>query len=296
MEDSAGPWQRLAGGLRRLTPAELAARLTCLTLLFSPVGDWFVRPAAMALAGAGLLLPGAWRSPWLWGALALLTGTRVISDWPLADNHAYLLFYWCVALAVAAALRDPEVLARNARLLIGLMFAAAAWQKWTSPDYPNDVFFLTTFLLDPRFTDFTLLFTTLTPEQIEAGRAYLEALYREPGSAPPFPFPLPAPFRLLATASTWWNLFEQTLVAASFLAPPASRLGRLRDAAMLLFCFTIYAVAPVPSFGWLLLAMTAAQGTPTLRARLWLLGCFAILGFYYEVPWAGLLLDLRAAP
>ena len=30
-------------------------------------------------------------------------------------------------------------------------------QKWTSPDYPNDVFFLTTFLLDPRFTDFTLL-------------------------------------------------------------------------------------------------------------------------------------------
>jgi hypothetical protein len=66
-------------------------------------------------------------------------------------------------------------------------------------------------------------------------------------------------------------------VAASFLAPPASRLGRLRDAAMLL------------------LAMTAAQGTPTLRARLWLLGCFAILGFYYEVPWAGLLLEANAA-
>ena len=84
-------------------------------------------------------------------------------------------------------------------------------------------------------------------------------------------------------------------MAASFLAPPGSRLGRLRDAAMLLFCFTIYAVAPVPSVGWLLLAMTAAQGTPTLRARLWLLGCFAILGFYYEVPWAGLLLEANAA-
>jgi hypothetical protein len=273
-------------------PAELAARLTCLTLLFSPVGDWFVRPLAMALAGAGLLLPGAWRSPGLWGVLALLTGVRVVTDWPLADNHAYLLSYWCLALAIGFALKDSSILARNARLLIGLMFAAAAWQKWTSPDYPSDVFFLTTFLLDPRFTDFTLLFTALTPEQIEAGRAYLEAPYRGPDAAPPFPFALPPSFLLLATLSTWWNLFEQTLVAASFLAPPASRLGRLRDAAMLLFCFTIYAVAPVPSFGWLLLAMTAAQGTQTLEPRLWLLGCFALLGFYYEVPWAALLLDL----
>lgn len=270
--------------------AELGARLTCLTLLFSPVGDWYIRPIVMCLSGAGLLFAHWWRSRWLWSALALLTITRALVDWPLADNHAYLLGYWCLALAIAVWLDDFTGLARNARWLIGLAFALAAWQKWTSPDYGNDVFFLTTFLLDDRFEDFVVLLTSLTYEQIDLARDYLEGDYRTdtPG---PLPFQLPGSMLLLARLSTLWNLFEQTLVALAFLLPPGSWLGRLRDSILLLFCFTTYAVAPVVSFGWLLLAMGITQAESSVRLRIVYLTVFAALAFYYEVPWAGLLVQ-----
>jgi hypothetical protein len=266
----------------------LAAKLTFVTLLFSPVGDWYVRPVVLCLAAASMLFRDLWRSRWLWTWLAVLTGVRVVADWPMADNHAYLLCYWCLALAIAMWLRDLDSLARNARLLIGLTFAFAAWQKWTSPDYRDGTFFLTTFLLDERFEDFVVLFTAVTYEQIEAARGYLEGDYRAM-PAPSLPFEMPLSLRWLAWTSTAWNLAEQTLVALSFLAWPNSWLGRLRDAFLLLFCFTIYAVAPVPSFGWLLLAMGAAQWRDSPRTRAGYFAAFAALVFYYEVPWAMLL-------
>jgi hypothetical protein len=271
--------------------AELAARLSFLTLLFAPVGDWYIWPAVMCLAAAGLLFRDLWRSPWLWTLLTLLTALRVILDWPLADNHAYLLAYWCLAFAVAGWLDDFTSLARNARLLIGLTFAFAVWQKWTSPDYLNDVFFLTTFLVDDRFEDFVVLLTSVSYEQIDAAREYLEGDYRVGPPVSPLPFELPPSLLLLARASTLWNLLEQTLVAAAFLAPPSSWLGRLRDPFLLLFCFTIYAVAPVPSFGWLLIAMGVAQTGQRVSPRVWYLVAFGALAFYYEVPWAALLVD-----
>jgi hypothetical protein len=282
-----GIWRALA----RLAPHELSARLTCLTLLLAPVGDWSVRPFVLALSAAGLLLPGLWRSPWLWAALTALTTLRFWLDWPLADNHAYLLAYWCLALTVAAWLRDGRALALNARLLLGLTFALAALQKWFSPDYPNGLFFLTTFMLDERFEDFAVLCTSVSYEHIDAARAYLEADYRT-GEAGPFPFAVPPSLWVLAWLATGWNLLEQTLVAAAFLAPPHTRLGRLRDPALLVFCFTTYAVAPVTGFGWLLLAMGSAQIGCALATRLWYLGAFAALAFYDQVPWARLLVEI----
>jgi hypothetical protein len=221
----------------------------------------------------------------------VLTGLRAALDWPLADNHAYLLAYWCTALAVAAWSDNEADLARNARLLIGLTFAFAAWQKWSSPNYLNDVFFLTTFLLDDRFEDFVVLLTGTSYEQIDAARDYLEADYRS--GAPPvgLPFETSWALLLLARASTLWNLLDQVLVAAAFLAPPASRLGRMRDALLILFCFITYAVAPVASFGWLLLSMGMVQSERANGLHLWYLAAFAALVFYDQVPWAWLLVE-----
>ena len=82
---------------------ELAAKLTLLALLLSPVGNWFIRPFTLSLSVMGLLIPGLWRSPSLWAALALLTGIRCYIDWPSADNHAYLLSYWCLAFAISGS-------------------------------------------------------------------------------------------------------------------------------------------------------------------------------------------------
>ena len=109
-------------------PWELAAKLTLLALLLSPVGNWFIRPFTLGLSVMGLLIPGLWRSPSLWMALALLTGIRFYIDWPSADNHAYLLSYWCLAFAVSAWLGTREVLFSNARYLVALTFGFAALQ------------------------------------------------------------------------------------------------------------------------------------------------------------------------
>jgi len=269
---------------------ELAAKLTLLALLLSPVGNWFIRPFTLGLSVMGLLIPGLWRSPSLWVALALLTGIRFYIDWPSADNHAYLLSYWCLAFAVSAWLGNREVLFSNARYLVALTFGFAALQKWISPDYLNGVFFLITFFLDERFEEFVVLFSSVTFEQIDIAREYLEGDYRSAPAPDSLPFVIPGSTWWLAILSTAWNLFEQTLIAIAFLVPKDSRLGRIRDPLLLLFCFTIYAVVPVVSFGWLILAMGIAQSDgKSATLRYWYTGAFFALIFFYEVPWAEVL-------
>lgn len=271
-------------------PWELAAKLTLLALLLSPVGNWFIRPFTLGLSVMGLLIPGLWRSPSLWVALALLTGIRFYIDWPSADNHAYLLSYWCLAFAVSAWLGNREVLFSNARYLVALTFGFAALQKWISPDYLNGVFFLITFFLDERFEEFVVLFSSVTFEQIDIAREYLEGDYRSAPAPDSLPFVIPGSMWWLAILSTAWNLFEQTLIAIAFLVPKDSRLGRIRDPLLLLFCFTIYAVVPVVSFGWLILAMGIAQSDgKSATLRYWYTGAFFALIFFYEVPWAEVL-------
>jgi hypothetical protein len=271
-------------------PWELAAKLTLLALLLSPVGNWFIRPFTLGLSVMGLLIPGLWRSPSLWVALALLTGIRFYIDWPSADNHAYLLSYWCLAFAVSAWLGNREVLFSNARYLVALTFGFAALQKWISPDYLNGVFFLITFFLDERFEEFVVLFSSVTFEQIDIAREYLEGDYRSAPAPGSLPFVIPGSMWWLAILSTAWNLFEQTLIAIAFLVPKDSRLGRIRDPLLLLFCFTIYAVVPVVSFGWLILAMGIAQSDgKSATLRYWYTGAFFALIFFYEVPWAKVL-------
>jgi hypothetical protein len=269
---------------------ELAAKLTLLALLLSPVGNWYIRPTILALSVVGLLVPGMWRASSLWVALSLLAAFRCYLDWPSADNHAYLLSYWCLAFAVSGWLGNREVLFSNARYLVALTFSFAALQKWISGDYLNGVFFLTTFFLDPRFEDFVVLFSSVTLEQIDIARDYLEGDYRSAPADTNFPFEIPRSLWWLAMLSTAWNLLEQTLIAIAFLVPRHSWLGRVRDPLLLLFCFTIYAVVPVVSFGWLVLAMGVAQcDERSAIIRYWYLGVFLALVFFYEVPWAALL-------
>jgi len=283
-------YNRIRQGMLAYDPWELAAKLTLLALLLSPVGNWLIRPCILVLSVLGLLVPGMWRSPSLWAALALLAAIRFYIDWPSADNHAYLLSYWCLAFAVSGWLGDREVLFRNARYLVALTFGFAALQKWFSPDYLNGVFFLTTFLLDYRFEDFVVLFSSVTLEEIDIARVYLEGDYRSAPAAQNMPFAIPNSIWWLAILSTAWNLLEQTLIAIAFLVPKSSWLGRLRDPLLLLFCFTIYAVVPVVSFGWLVLAMGVAQcDGKSAPIRYCYLGVFFALIFFYEVPWAQLL-------
>jgi hypothetical protein len=281
---------------------DAALRLTAIALLLRPMGPWFVRPAILAAAVLVLIFPKALRQWQVWGALAVLTAIRIADDWPLADNHIYLLGYWL--LAISLALRPREVLstvstvstastlADASRALIGLAFAfAVLWKVALSPDFIDGRFFRVTLVTDPRFAAATRIIGGLSDQQLRATREAVALLPHGAELLDPPELVEPARLRLFAIVSTWGVLALETLVAALMLA--RSRLPAvLRHAALLSFCAVTYAFAPVAGFGWLLLVMGLSQveARQVWLARLYQL-MFLIVLFYDEVPWAELLLN-----
>ena len=272
-------WRRIRRAAAELDAVDTALVLTLLLLLLRPIGVGFVRPSLLLLAGAGLLLPSLKRSPTLWLALAALTAWRVASDWPLADNHAYLLSYWCLAIGLALRQADPAVfLAANGRRLIALAFGfAVLWKVFLSPDYIDGTFFRVTLLSDPRFEAVTRLVGGLSADLVE--RTRLALWQHTDGLAPSLEVPtLPGRFQGLATFLTLWTAALEALVAIAFFVS-RQRAAGVRDALLLVFCATTYSVAPtIASFGWLLLAMGFAQCDSTrARMRLSYLFVFALI-------------------
>jgi hypothetical protein len=276
-------------------PLEVALRLTAIALLLRPMGGWFVRPVIMAAAVLVLVSPRALRMPALWLGVSIAIAFRIAADWPLADNHIYLLAYWCVAIALSLHSKEAHgTLAFNSRALIGLAFAfAVLWKAVLSPDFLDGRFFRVTLQTDPRFGEPAMLIGGLSSEQLDANR---NALMPLPQGAellnPPRVFE-PQRLRILASVATWGILILEASVAALMLVPSARISARWRHAALLTFCLVTYPFAPVAGFGWLLLLMGVGQ---TDQDQVWLrriyVGAFVAVLFYTEVPWAGLLLDL----
>lgn len=272
-----------------MNPVNLALRLTLLDILLRPIGNWFLQPALLGLAAVGVALPGQLRRPPLWIILTLFTAIRLLLGWPMADNHAYLLWYWCLAVVIALLSQDPRAcLALNGRLLIGLVFALATlWKAVLSPDYLDGRFFRVTMLTDLRFDGFTRLVGGLTPDLLESLRGFLtQHIDGQFVGAPDVPQEPPR-FLWLAHFMTWWTVFLEGAVAAAFLWPVDRGLSKLRNILLLVFCATTYAVAPVDGFGWLLIAMGVAQCEPARhKTQLLYLAVFPLILFYREVPWA----------
>jgi hypothetical protein len=272
----------------------LALRLTLLDLLLRPIGDWFLRPAILGLAAFGVALPGQLRRPWLWIVLALLTLLRVLLNWPMADNHAYLLSYWCLAVALALVSHDPRAcLALNARLLVGLAFACATlWKVVLSPDYLDGRFFRVVLLTDRRFEAFAQLAGGLTPELLESLRAFVTQHVDGPFFMTADAPREPTRFLWLTYLMTWWTVLLESLIAVTFLWPFGRWAAQWRNAALLVFCVTTYAVAPVEGFGWLLIAMGVAQCDPECRkTRLLYLAVFLLILLYRDAQWVEQLLE-----
>lgn len=281
----------------RRAPILLAAQLTLASLLLAPIGDYELRAAVLLLAVAGLLAPGLAASAPLWLALAALATARIALDWPLSDNHAYLLAYWSLGLGLAFAAGAPAApeaaarLAQTARLLVALVFALATLQKLASPDYLDGTFFRYALAVDDRFEALGRLLGR-SDAALAQTRALLEAEPWAPRPAGAAFVETPA-LRVAAGVFTLATLALEASVALAFLLPARRIPGWLRDASLLAFCAAAYAIAPVAGFGWLLLAMGVAQTDPVrASARSLYLAGFALLLVYRELPW----LELLAAP
>ena len=270
---------------------DTALRLAAIALLLRPMGPWFVRPVILAAAVIALIFPRALRSPVLWATVALAIAVRIAEDWPLADNHIYLLGYWCLAIAIALRRSDPESsLVFSSRSLIGLAFAfAVLWKAVLSPDFLDGRFFRVTLLTDPRFGSASRLVGGLSAAELDANRKALTVLPH--GAELHDPPAVHEPYRLKAfsTVSTWGILALEAAVGLSMFVPLRGRFVVLRHAALLSFCAITYAFAPVAGFGWLLLVMGLAQVEP---GQTWLtrayVAAFLVVLFYDELPWADL--------
>jgi len=286
-----GKWTRPGG---EAAPAELVLRLTAIELLLRPMGPWFIKPVILLLAGLALILPQVLRAPAIWLALALLVAGRLLADWPLPDNHIYLLAYWC--LAAGLALRAPDVrppLALSARLLVGLAFLfALLWKAVLSPDYLDGRFFRVTLMMDDRFAGAVMLLTGLSAEQLQQNRNYLQPLPEGAELLHPPLFVEPPAFRWLAGSATYGMLALEAAIAMLYLLPWHSRFESARHVFLLAFCVLTYAFAPVAGFGWLLLVMGLAQCNPEQRLLrfAYILSYFLIL-LFSEIPWADLLVQ-----
>jgi hypothetical protein len=276
-------------------PISLALRLMAVELLLRPLGHWAPRPVALGLAALALLFPKVLRAPATWLALSALVAVSIALEWPLPDNHIYLLGYWCLAAGLAlGATNARATLARSARLLLGLAFTfAVLWKAVLSPDYVDGRFFRVTLLLDERFAATVSVAGGIDRDTLRANRA---ALQPPPGGVelvdPPEVVQPPA-FRRFAAALTWGGLIVEALLALLCFAPSVGWVPRARHAVLLAFCVITYAVAPVAGFGWLLLAMGVALCEPR---DAWLargyVAIWLLVLVYTEVDWPGIAADL----
>jgi hypothetical protein len=272
----------------------LALRLTAVTLLLRPMGPWGVRPLILIMAGAALLFPRVLESWMTWLALSVLVAVRIAADWPLPDNHVFLLAYWCLAIALALGAVDPaRTLATSGRLLLGAAFLCAViWKGVLSPQYLDGTFFRVTLLTDPRFAHLTQLVTGLSDTDLDRNRAALAPLPEGAELLHPPQLIEPPGFVRFVRSSTAGLFIAEALLAVACLAPLAGSAVLAGHALLILFCAVTYAVAPVAGFGWLLLCIGSALCRSDQRLlRAAYVGAWFLVLLYSEVPWALTLLD-----
>jgi hypothetical protein len=275
-------------GFYSLDLLDLVPRLSLIVLLIDRVGNPSIHFAVMVLTVSGLVIPGLHRSRYLWLALAALAAYRVWESPHTVENHAWLLAYWCLALACSFSLRDAaRSLATQGRLLIGgCMFFATLWKVVLSPDFMSGDFFHLTFLTDSRFVDFTLLASGgLTGAALESNVTRLEGLLDGQGPLRAVELATTGRLFLVARLASWWTALIEALLALQFLVPRGLPT-RYRDWTLMLFAWTTYAIAPVMGFGWLLMVMGLAQSDPEHEKTrlLYLVSCFVVAGHRY-LPW-----------
>lgn len=283
-----GAAQTLYRRFDEMDTVDLVTRLTLIAILVSDhvAGyDWYYKSASRALAFVGLMLPTLARNWRFWLVVTLLYGWRTNADWWFQDNHLFLFTYWCLTLTLALRLSEPEkAIATSARLMIGLSFAfATLWKGFLSPDYMDGSYFHFTILADPRFRDLGSIFGRLSQDAYATNGELLELLVRWKPDVPVVTLVSTPYLQLLSLLLTWWTLLIEGLLGLAFLWPGSRGPARIRNWVLLLFGWTTYTVATVPTFGWVLMTFGAAQCRRDERGvrLLYALTCGLVLVYSY---------------
>lgn len=239
--------------------------LTLINIMLWGTSQWYTGIGLYSLCLPALVYRKLRHSPWLWVGICLLFIHKILINWAWADNHKYVMTYWSSAIAISLAVdqrRRNEVIATNARLILGLSMLFATIWKAIAPEYMSGAFFEVLFLTDRRFDGTIALLTDLTYGELLENQMRLEYLrsgymdWIEPQSQQLNSSEL---VRTIALIATWWTVLIEGAKGVLFLIPwNGKTIFLLRNIALLAFLFTTYIIAPVPGFGCSLACMGMA--------------------------------------
>jgi hypothetical protein len=283
----------------KMDNVDVATRLTLIMfLLFNhTVGEeWFLKSTLRTIAFLGILVPGLNRSRPLWILVTVLLVFKTLGNWWTQDNHLFVLMYWSLALTLALGQADPvKSIQTSARILIGISFAfATLWKGFLSPDYMDGTYFHHTFLEDFRFHDLSVIVGRISEEAVASNIELLRGL-TDPAGEATATLQSTEPLSMLAVVVTWWTILIEAVLGLTFLWPGTRGPSRFRNWALLVFGVSTYIVAIVPTFGWVLLMLGAAQCREDegLQRFLCALMCIIVTVYSYVVilsfvrPYAG---------
>jgi len=243
---------------------------------------------AVLLATCALMIfvRGVRESLLAWSLLTIFLGGLVSLQWELIDNHKWLLLWWSLACAVALTRPDPSaVLARSARLFIGLAFGFATVWKLLADEYLDGSFFYFTFLTRKIFVPFITAVTDMDPALLAENARLLTDLHLLPAVGGAVTLHGHPTVRVLALISSYWTILIEGSIALAFLAPRTWRIARIREALLLIFIGTPYLLTPVERFALALTMLGFTQTAPDRpRLRLLWLGLFIGLQFINFIP------------
>ena len=285
--------QKLSAKIENIDSYKLALQLTLLNFILKPPGSWEIRAPVLILAVLGLIITNSIRNPFFWLFLTGLTLTWLIIDWPLSDNHAYLLFIWCFAIFLSAYKKDKSILGKNARIMIGCIFLFAfIWKAFLSPDFLDGRFLSINMIEDPRFSEFIQLSCDISSDDLTDIRQYVKQhvdgnlVFEDE-----FIFNTDC-INKVSILLTYYSLTIELIIALLFLLPRKYAVARYRDYFLILFCVSIYSVAAVEGFGWLLIAMGISQSGDTKRVKLLYLLSYLVVLMYGEIPVLNIILSI----
>ncbi|MFP4229360.1 MAG: hypothetical protein ACLFTE_11115 [Salinivenus sp.] len=264
--------------IERQETIALVAPLTLILLLLYPGTLTETRAGLQLGAVAGLLYRPLQRTPAYWWILAALMGLYCVLTWHDADNHKYLITYWCLAVGLSCWADDTEqALRMNGRLLVGLCFLVAVVWKLRTPDFLTGEYYQHAMLTDDRITRAAQLLAGMDASTFNANREAVSALTAYSSALERVALNGPDVLRVLSKGMVAWTLAIESAIIGSFLWPGSSTwAARVRDGALLTFAATTYALANVGGFAWILLTMGLAQVRPE-RAP-WRLGYLGVIG------------------
>jgi hypothetical protein len=280
--------------LNEIDNLEASLKITLVLFVFSNwvTGDrWEYFTPVLILAALALVLPGFYKSKYLWYSVAFVFILKTISEWWFQDNHLFVNTYWAISIAFALSFKDvKKVLAANARVMIGLIFLFAIVWKFLSPDFISGSYFHFTFLTDIRFIEEATLFGDVSRSEIGSNIIKLNEF--ENASIEQVTLTSSSRIKGLTRLVTWHTVVIELLLAILFLLPARLRLSRYRNYFLVGFVLTTYLAMPIHSFAWLIIAIGISQ----VRDDEWpdkaiLIACLPVTLIYQYVPFMQWLSD-----